>query len=127
QPLGDFVERVVPRDRPEGVAALALLADPAQRHSQAVGMVLPLGVAADLGTDDALRVGLPRGAAHAADRRRIEPLDRQRAGARAIMRADAIGGVEWQRRAPAPSLPQNISRRAPGRYAPTNAVVEFVI
>jgi hypothetical protein len=43
-----------------------------------------------------LRVGLAVGAAHPADRRRVEPLDRQRAGARAIMRADAVGDVERQ-------------------------------
>ena len=61
-----------------------------------LGVVLALGVAGNLGADHALRVGLPGGAAHPADRRRVEPLDRQRAGARAIMWADAVGDIERQ-------------------------------
>ncbi len=67
QPLGDRVERVVPRDRHERAAPLALVADPPQRHRQPLGVVLPFGIARDLGADDAARVGLPRGAAHPAE------------------------------------------------------------
>src|SRR5438067_11014698 len=96
QPLGYLVERVVPGDRDKGVAAAALVADPAQRHRQPVGMVLALGIAGDLGADHPLSVGLALGSAPPADRRLVDALDRERAGARTIMRADAVGGVERQ-------------------------------
>jgi hypothetical protein len=105
--LGDLVERVVPRDRGEGVAPPALVADPAQRHRQPVGVMLALRIAGDLGAHHPLRVGLPLSAAHPADahppgfrRGRLDELDRQRAGARAVVRADGVDGVERQNGAP---------------------------
>src|SRR5260370_13536480 len=94
QLLGDLVERILPRNRAEGVAAPPLLADPAQRDRQALGVVLPLGIPRDLGAHHALRVGLPLGPAHPADARAVDPFDRERAGARAVMRANAVGGIE---------------------------------
>ena len=96
QPFGHLIERVVPGYRRERVTARALVADPAQRHRQPVGMVLALGIAGDLGADHPLSVGLALGSAHPADRRLVDALDRERAGARTIMRADAVGGVERQ-------------------------------
>src|ERR1051325_1297171 len=116
QPFGDLVERVVPGDRHESLAAAPLFTDAADRGGEAVRMVLALGITGDLGANDSLRIGLALGAAHPADRRPIEALHRQRTGARAIMRTDAVGGVERQQLLQMPSLPQNISRRAPDRY-----------
>ena len=52
QALGDLVECRIPRDRPEGVAAHALLADPAQRLGEAIRVMLALAIAGDLGADD---------------------------------------------------------------------------
>src|SRR5579883_1752662 len=89
QALGDLVERVVPGDRREGRAPPALVADAAQRRCQALGMVLPFGVARDLGADDAVRIGLPGGPAQTPDPHPVDALDRERAGARTIMRANA--------------------------------------
>ena len=78
--LGDFVQRGIPRDRPE--RALPLLARPLQRLLQPVGMVHALGIARDLGADDAIGVAVRGGAADAADARR-----RQRARLRASRRS----------------------------------------
>src|SRR5579863_1112694 len=113
QPFGDEVERVVPRDRFEGGMADALAADPAQRHRQALGVVLPLGVAADLGANDTIGVALGAGAANAADAVRTDPLDLERAGARAVVRAYAERDVERQVRAPAVRLRQNNTGECP--------------
>ena len=94
QTFGNFVERIVPGDRDKGIMPPALLADPPQRHRQPLGMMLALGIAGDLGADDALRIGLPRGAMDPADMQGIHTFDRQRAGARAIVRADTVSDVE---------------------------------
>ncbi len=83
--LGDLVERVVPRDRLE--APLALGADAPQRRRKALGMVLALGVARDLGADDAGGIAVI-GAVDAPDGTLVEALDLERADARAIVRAD---------------------------------------
>ncbi len=103
QPFCGLVERVVPRNRRESGTADALLADPAQRLRQAIGMVLTLGVAGDLGADDAVRVALRGGPVHAPDARSpgfrrgwLDALDLERAGARAIVRAHAGQDVERQ-------------------------------
>ena len=71
-------------------------------------MVLPLAVAPDLGANHAVGITLRLGAANTADacapglpRGRLDPLDLQRAGARAIVRADAVRGIERQTHAPA--------------------------
>ena len=58
-----------------------------ERPHQPVGMVDALGVARDLGADDAGCVVVVRGAAHAADGVRIEHFDFERAGRGAIVRA----------------------------------------
>ncbi len=86
--LGDLVEGGVPRDRPELPAALG--ADPLQRLLQAVGMMDPLGVAGDLGAHHAVGVAVRGGAADPADPGRGQPLDLERAGARAIVRAGRL-------------------------------------
>src|SRR5436190_23825531 len=86
--LGHSVERGVPRDLLEGRPSYALVADAAQWHAQPPGMVLALGIAGDLGANDARRVAVRRGAADAADRVGIDALDLERTGARAIVRTD---------------------------------------
>ena len=63
--LGDLVQRLVPGNPRE--LAGALRPGPAQRMHQPVGMMDALGVARDLGADDAGRVGLQLRAAHPAD------------------------------------------------------------
>ena len=88
--FGHFVERVVPRDRLK--APLALGADAPQRRCQPIGMVLALGIARDLGAHDAGGVAV-LGAADAADRAPVEPLDLERADARAIVRTDGRHNV----------------------------------
>jgi hypothetical protein len=101
QPLGDLVERLVPRNRRESRAADPLLADTAQRHRKALRMVLAVGVAGDLGADDAARIGLPPSTAYPPDADAVDPLDLKRAATRAIVRADAVDDVERQERVPA--------------------------
>ena len=58
QLLGDLVERIVPGDRRKRRFADPFLPDPAQRLRQPCGVMLALGIAGDLGADDAARVGL---------------------------------------------------------------------
>ena len=87
--LGDEVERVVPGDRREVAAALG--AGAAQRLGQPIRMMHALGVARDLGADHPRRVGVVRGATHAADRLIAEHLDLERAGRWAIVRAGRRG------------------------------------
>ena len=53
---------------------------------QPLGMVLPLGIARDLGADHARRVVVVFGAVHASDRALVEKFDLQRTGRRAVMR-----------------------------------------
>ena len=96
--LGDEVERGVPaRLLP---AALALGAGAHQRLQQAVGMVDALGIARDLGADDAGRVAVGLGAVDAADAAVVEQLDVERAGRRAVVRtgrmADALACGCWR-------------------------------
>ncbi len=66
EPRGDLVQRLVPRNPRE--LAGALRPGPAHRMQQPVGMMNALGVARDLGADDAGGIGLQLGAAHPADR-----------------------------------------------------------
>ena len=82
------VERVVPGQGREGGAPLALGADPPQRRGEPLGMVLALGIAGDLGADDSGGIRVIRRAADAAYGSGVEPLHRERADARAIVRAD---------------------------------------
>ena len=84
--LGDDVERVGPRDLGELPGPLG--AGPAQRLHQPVGMVDALGVARDLLADHPGGVVVAHRAAHPADAPGIQPLDIQRAGAGAVVRAD---------------------------------------
>src|SRR3546814_3871737 len=69
---------------------LAALADAPQRRGQAVGMMNPLGVARDLGADNAVGIVVAARAAHLADARARQPLDLERAGARAVVRAGRV-------------------------------------
>src|SRR5207249_8976143 len=101
QLFGNFVERVIPRNRDKRSAPDAFVADKPQRLRQPLRVILAFGVRGDFGADHALRVGLPLGAADSADADAIEPLDRQRTAAWTIMRADAVGDIERQVRAPA--------------------------
>ena len=87
QPVSDLVERLVPADRREGVDAVALRPDAAQRPGQARRMVDPLGIARDLGADHAGGIVVALRAVDPADGVRIEPLDIERAGARTVVRA----------------------------------------
>ena len=79
-------------------------------------MMLALGIARDLGADDARRVGLARRPANPPDALPVDALDLERAGARAIMRANAGQDVERQDYAPPRVTVQNISTGRPGRY-----------
>ena len=103
QPFGNLVECVIPGNRCEPGPTGTLVADAAQRLRQALGMVLALGVACDLGADHATRIGLPRGPTDPSDAvdsgfrpGRLDPLDLEGAGARAVMRANAGQKVERQ-------------------------------
>lgn len=82
--LGDEVERRVPAGFLPG--ALALGTRPDQRLQQAVGMMNAVGIAGDLGADDASRVAVGLGAMDAANAVFVEQLDFERAGGRAVVR-----------------------------------------
>src|SRR3546814_6026382 len=87
--LGNLVERLLPADLLVGVAAGAALADAPQRRGQAVGMMNPLGVARDLGADNAVGIVVAARAAHLADARARQPLDLERAGDRKSTRLNS--------------------------------------
>ena len=89
--LGDLVERLVPGDRREGRHALALRPDPAQRLRQAIGMMLALGIARDLGADDAGRVGIVA----AAPRTRPMRVQSRRSTSSAQVLGQSCGQTEW--------------------------------
>src|SRR5215469_14487474 len=63
-------------------------------------MLLALGISGDLRAHNPSRVTLGRGAADPADAPAVDALDFERAGARAIVRANAGDDVERQLRAP---------------------------
>ena len=84
--LGDDVERVVPGDRRELTGAFRPGA--AQRLRQAVLVMDAFGIARDFGADDARRIALVGRAMDAPDARSVDHFDVERAGGRAIMRAD---------------------------------------
>src|SRR3546814_13932545 len=72
-------------------------------------MMNPLGVARDLGADNAVGIVVAARAAHLADARARQPLDLERAGARAVVRAgrvdkDGIGGAIEGHRQKGPSF-----------------------
>ena len=117
QLLGDFVERDVPGDRHESGAADAFAPKTPHWLGQPVRVVLALGVAGHLGANNAPCISLGGGPANPPDARSIDPLDLQRAGARAVMRADAGQNIERQGCAPPWALKQNIRSVSPGRYA----------
>ena len=99
--FGDEVERRLPaRLLP---CPLAFGAGAHQRLQQAVGMMDALGIARDLGADDAGRVAVVLGAMDAADAVRAEDLDVERAGRRAVVRtgrmADLHAGLVFEIRA----------------------------
>src|SRR5262249_4765719 len=85
EPFRREIKRVVPGDRlplPGAPVALA-----AQRLGQTRRMMDALRVARHLGTDDARRVVVVGSATHAANGMRVENLDLERAGRRAIVGA----------------------------------------
>ena len=86
--FGDQIERVVPGNWPE--LACPLIADALQRMQQALGVMLALGIARDLGADHAGGVVVVLGAVHAPDGALIDQLDFKRAGRRAIVRTGGI-------------------------------------
>ena len=91
--VGDQVERIVPADGAEG--AVALLAGALQRLREAPRVMHALGVARDLGADDARSVVVLPRAPDGTDPVRCQPLDLQRAGRRAVVGAG--GGNEFAR------------------------------
>ena len=92
---GDLVQRLVPGDARE--LAGAFRSGAAQRIQQPLGMMDALGVARDLGADDAGRIGLLLRAAHPADAAAVEHLDVERAGRRAVVRTGGVTDVDLRR------------------------------
>ena len=90
--FGDEVERRLPARFLPGALALGAGAD--QRLQQPVGMMDAVGIAGDLGADDAGRIAVGLGAMDAADAVAIEQLDLERAGRRAIMRTGRMADAE---------------------------------
>ena len=92
----NLVERLVPGDLLPPPCSLG--ADPAHGMGQAIGVMDALGIAGDLLANDAGGVGIILGAAHPADRVRVHDFNVERAGRRAIVRADTAGnaGGEWR-------------------------------
>ena len=72
----------------------ALRAGSQQRHGEAVGMVLALGVAADLGADDAGRIAVVLRPAHPADAAFREQFDVEGAARRAVVRAGGVADAK---------------------------------
>jgi hypothetical protein len=83
------IQRLVPRDARELAGALRTGA--LQRVEQAIGMMDTFGVARDLGADHAGRIAVVLIPPDPADRAAVDHLHFERAGRRAIVRAD--GGV----------------------------------
>ncbi len=90
--IGDLVERLVPGDSRE--LARTFGPGPPQRMQQSVRVMNALGIARDLGADDAGGIGLQLGPAHPADALAVEDLDIERAGRGAIMRAGGVPDSE---------------------------------
>jgi hypothetical protein len=88
---GDLVQRVVPRQALPLARALGPLA--LQRVEQAVGVVQALGIARHLLADDAGGVAVV-GAAHPADGAGVEQFHVERAGRRAVVRADGVADAD---------------------------------
>ena len=90
--IGDLVERFVPRNPRE--LPRALRPRPAHRIHQPIGVMNALGIARDLGADDAGGIGLQLGAAHPADAAAFEHLDVQRARRRAVVRTGGMPDID---------------------------------
>jgi hypothetical protein len=65
EPHDDLIEGRIPRDPLERLRPLG--ANALERIQQPVGMMHALGIARDLGADDAGRIGMVLGPAHPAD------------------------------------------------------------
>ena len=76
---------------------------------QPVGMMDALGIARDLLANDAQRVAVVLGAAHAPDRVGIEQFDLERAGRGAVMRADRSADLDIRADVHEASLSQMIA------------------
>jgi len=103
QPLGHFVQGLVPADPLEAARSLRPAAP--QGIAEPVRMVLALGIAGDLGADDAGRIGVVPRAPHLADAIAIEPLDLQRAGAGAIVGTGGMDDIQGHGRSVANGRP----------------------
>ena len=119
--LGHLVQGRFPGDRLVGPDPLAFRPDTAQRMSEAIGVMLALGIAGDLGADHPGGIAVPGRAPDLADAGRRQALDLERAGARAVMRADGRDDVEGHALGvpgvakSSPYFPQGPCRRNPAR------------
>ncbi|MNE64233.1 hypothetical protein D3C80_1596350 [compost metagenome] len=86
--VGDLVERSLPGKLLP--VAIALRPFAALRHHETARMIDALGIARDLGADDARRIGIVRRPAHAADPAVLGQINIQRAGARTVVRTDGM-------------------------------------
>jgi xanthine/CO dehydrogenase XdhC/CoxF family maturation factor len=97
----DDVERVVPGDPLPGAGiapvGIALRSLPPERMEEPVGVVDALGVAGDLGADDAGRVVVLLRAVDAPDGALVQYLDVERAGRRTIMRTGRMADFQQKR------------------------------
>ncbi len=89
-----LVQRRLPGDLLVSPDPLPFRPHAAQRMGQAIGVMLALGIAGDLGADHPRGIAVPGRAPDLADARRRQALDLERAGARAVMRADGRDEVE---------------------------------
>ncbi len=73
-------------------AAVTFCAYTSFRRHEAVGVIEPFRIASDLGADDACRVAIGVGTAHASDPAIIGQINVQRAGRGTVMRTDSVSG-----------------------------------
>src|SRR5882724_2146403 len=78
--------------------------------------MLALAIAGDLGAHDTPCIGLRRRTSYPPDTAPADTLDRERAGAGAVVRADTGNDVERHGSPAYYGSPENIRMRPPGRY-----------
>ncbi|MNI12486.1 hypothetical protein D3C73_656710 [compost metagenome] len=86
--IRDLVECRLPGKLLPASVTLGSLA--ALRHHETARMIEALGIARDLGADDACRIGVIRRPPHATDFAVLGQVDIQRAGARTVVRTDGV-------------------------------------